>query len=349
MVKLSEVKMKAEEPKQELQWSPMSLEQWVPLVEACPDDVWIIPKILPMDAVCLISGSAKVSMKTWLAFHLLLTITKGKGPIDVFTPVEKHNALIIELEKPAKQTAQRFRMLLSQFEDNTLPDNLYFSHRENILIDEPDWLNKIIKFIKEKNIKLVLIDTFVKSSRCEENSSKEINDTMRCIDTIRHAMDGGTVLFIHHLRKPSKDQLSDIDDDIRGSSALAGHYDVHFALRRKTLDQKHIDLTIRQSDAEEKYYKLRWFFDTAGSKVELNVETYDPDNINDELVDQCINRLYINTEYSNKDLRELWELNSTMVNAMRKELVDREVLRPIGKGKFLALGGMELPLLDEED
>lgn len=260
-------------------FSPPLLREWCAEVDADPSPEWLVDDLILSDSAVLMSGAPTRSFKSWLAFQLALTVATGKAHGELRPGKELNGVgagvLVLEFEGPRKPTRNRFRMLENS---NGLSvdsiDNLWFSHREERYLDDAMDVEDIVQFVRNHDIKLVIFDTFAKCSRGDENSSKDTSRTMHGMDRLRNV--GAACMFIHHTRKPSMNQANvDVDDEIRGSSALAGFYDIHLALRRRREEQAHIDLTVRSNEAEEKYYTVQWHIDGVEQTAMLDMRRVD--------------------------------------------------------------------------
>jgi hypothetical protein len=68
-------------------------------------------------------------------------------------------------------------------------------------------------------------------------------------------------MFLHHIRKQQGSERTehpDIDQDFRGSSALAGFYDQHIAIRRYNPEIPELDVTIRSNEHAESHFLATW-------------------------------------------------------------------------------------------
>jgi hypothetical protein len=321
-------------------FTPPLLRDWCAEVDADPSPEWLVEDLILSDAAVLMSGAPTRSFKSWLAFQLALTVATGKpqGQLRPGKELEGVGAgvLILEFEGPRKSTRNRFRMLENS--NNMRVDdveNLWFSHREERYLDDPQDIEDITRFVARNNIKLVILDTFAKCSRGDENSAKDTSRTMHGLDKLRNA--GAACVYIHHTRKPPMNAATqDVDDEIRGSSALAGFYDVHLALRRRREEQAHIDLTVRSNEAEEKYFTVQWHIDGEADTALLDLRRVDEvGELTDSFCEERIAQVLDTTKtYGKAALMRHWpDLDRHTGNEVLKRLIKMQRLSMDG-GKY---------------
>lgn len=274
-----------------------------------PGPAWIIPGLLPADAATIMSGKSKVSQKTWLAFAMANAVASGTD-VSLFAPAVHGPVLVIEEEGPSKLTGKRWEMLEAGIgvPMNGLP--IFFSHREGVLLNNKAWQDRICGFVRSEGVKLVILDTFAKVFHGDENSVEDVSNAMRIVDTVRHASPGCTVLIVHHLRKEFADGTNpDIDDELRGSSALAGYYDTHFALRKRQPNQPWVGLEIRHKDGEGAHYQVEWDISEANGIASFAMRAADPRTIDDATRTRCLGEMFEGEAYTAKRLQEVWHLD----------------------------------------
>lgn len=312
-------------------YPPPDLLDWIQETMDKPEPDWIVPGLIPAGASVLISGKAKISFKTWLTYLLVLGFAMGYSPVTFLRPSRRIKTLVIEREDPAKQTAHRWQWLMAPFEEQgyTLgAGDIFFWHREQVYIDDPNHIDHICEFIGLHDIQCVIIDTLAKCNQGDENSTKDMSRTMGYIDVLHDAMgQTGAVIYCHHLRKSGDRPDEDIDEAIRGSSAISGFYDVHVALQRAGgMEQDWIDLTVRQSTAPERHFQLTWNINASGERASLQMEEMDPANITAEQLLAWLQLLIAGQKYSLKQLGEAWNVPWDVAKAASKTLVEEGTL-----------------------
>lgn len=255
-----------------LEWNPPLLGSWCHAVDQEPDPEYLLEGLLPADELVIISGPAKRAMKTYFAIALAGTVATGEEYSEL-RPVNCDGVptLMILQEGTRKGTRRRFARFSKSLglEMEHCP-HLYIEHRNaDLLIDRPQWVDRISQFVRQKKIRFLIVDTLAMVSQHDENRVEDVMHTMRCLHKIREAYKC-TVCFIHHTRKVmEKAGVMDIDEDTRGSSSMAGIYGAHFGLRKRSMNQTHIDLTVRQKEAEDQLFKVEWSIDDNAAHLEL--------------------------------------------------------------------------------
>lgn len=239
---------------------PPTLQEWAQSVRNDPAPKWIVKDLIPSDNLVLISGHPKDSKKTWLGMWLGLTAANMDTRV-----------LYIYREGARRPTLQRFDalaaglMIMQPYAFN----NLFFHHRGNFWLDDLEQVKNAVKFVKKHSIKLLFIDTFAKSVMSDENSSKDVGRAIHATERLRDA--GATVVLIHHLRKQGHalsngtTGLPEPDKDLRGSSALAGAYETHLAVR--SYQGGSPILLVGGKEAEWKAYDYSYNFVTGNDDI----------------------------------------------------------------------------------
>lgn len=221
-------------------------------------------------------------------------------------PSRPDGVLYYMQEKPPKSTERRFTWLERgtglQLADNT---PFYWSHLQPIFLEDRTKVKEIATFVRDNKVGLVVFDTLAKVMGGDENKVHEVHRAMRGVDVIRN--EGAAVVLIHHTRKVSLNmgEEEDIDDSMRGSSALAGFYDSHLAIRPRGKNM--LSLTVRSNEAAERYYSLRWAIDEQKESAALDMQEL-PDALSNAsfVLDQALETIDPNRTYGISQLTKLW-------------------------------------------
>lgn len=260
------------------------LSDWITEVEGDPTPLWILEDFLAADSMVMVTGKAKRAFKTWLAFLMGMSASSGRS-YGLLIPRQRTNGLIIEVEGARKPTANRFKMIKkgTGLSPEDCP-NLYMMHQQRFFLEDKRAVAEVGAFIQEHNIGYIVLDTMVKLSQGDENDAREMTKAINGIEELRkhnHA----TAIYIHHTGKPGN-QPKDIDDETRGSSAFAGAFDQHFAIRQAPQNSKELHLTIISKDDEEKFYQLSWHVSKREQSAKLiinRVSEFESQTDDDEL------------------------------------------------------------------
>ncbi len=305
------------------------LDDWVEEVENSPEPEWLIDGMLPADATCVVSGPSQVAHKTWLVFQAALCLASGKS-VEGIVPTNPDGIpiLIIEEEGPAKPTANRWKWLAkgNGIDYKKLP--IHFMHRQGFTFQNDGALKQVKDYIIKHHIGLVVFDTYAKVNKGDENSSRDTGEVMRRSAMLR---EGGTsVMRIHHVGKPKQKVIGTVNDDLRGSSALIGYMDVHWALRKRSLNQTHLNLDIMSNEDETKHYQIRWDIKREQESAKLMMR--DGDGIEDNLDELADLLLAVDLQgkpqaYTLDHLAQIWKVSQKEARAQIAEMIGHQLYR----------------------
>jgi hypothetical protein len=311
-------------------WGPSGpplLEDYLKAVEAEKGDTFLLDGVLPTDSVILMSGRAKLAHKTWDAMLMCQALVTGL-PSSMYVPVNKDgvNVLFCEHEGSRRLTARRWRAIQAAYPAKE-KGKIFFAHRYPIVLNDVAWQKRLADFVRDNQIALVVIDTLTKAMRGDENDSANVSDVMRALDFVANAGQQTSIMFLHHLRKTSGERSFDvdIDDEIRGSSAIAGNYGVHYALRTPDWDNSILWKTIRDSQGEESIYRMVWDISGAPLHATLTTQLLAKGAPDKALIVTCLNKLLPGKIYKSNQILELWELPSMLASKIRRELEKGEI------------------------
>lgn len=222
-------------------WPPPSLDTWVLEAEASPDTEWILDRLLPRDAIVLVSGVAKLARKSLLTMLLTRAVLeskpellgpswrpsvasspgpRGEGLSEASAVVATHptmesapqpgklepRALIVAYEGPVKATANLWRRLSGTKPGSPTPawmKRVRWAHRyTHIKLNDAAWVAELCAYVKEEKFSIVIIDTFRRALVGNERDDENVSKAIDALEAIRTATNGGCVIFVHHIRKP---------------------------------------------------------------------------------------------------------------------------------------------------
>lgn len=216
------------------------------MATAFPEQAWLVDGIIPDKGMVCLSGMPS-SYKSWFGFYMALCIMRGKpileDPVRGFAgwKTEKGSILFIDKENVEKQIQNRMKMLGAGEEMK----NCYFA-QGNFTTENLNSLAEIVQFVKEKKIKMVIIDSLIRVHSRNENDAVEMSKVFERLTEIQYA--GAAVMYIHHLRKQTN-YGQDAMERLRGSIDLAARLDSLIAFEN---DEKNI---IRVSHGKSRYGK----------------------------------------------------------------------------------------------
>ncbi len=247
-------------------WPPMGIKDWCDSVQDVPE--YLLKDLLPADCNILMSGKAKRAFKSWMVIAMAYSLSSGKK-IGPFEPVNTEGIKVgyLGAEGGRAQSKNRYEWLSAglkvPLED--INSTFLFAHRQPILFDSPSNLAFVLEWVQTNNIQFLIVDPLTMHMKGDENKVSDMSEVMRSFTALRQ--NGCSVMFVHHLRKSfsGRDSSveSDPDEDIRGSSAISGYYDQHWAIRTRNEGSFHKsrvnDLLVRSKDDEERRFEVEWF------------------------------------------------------------------------------------------
>ena len=194
-----------------------------------PLENWIIEKFLPQEGIVMFSGDAGVG-KSFMLLEIVKCITNKTLFLDHFeikTPDVP--ILVIDKENGSRRLQKRIKGM------NILPtDDVYFlDYPENFTLEDEGFILAVQEFVKSKEIKIVLLDSFIDILLGDENSP---TDTGKIFNALRQIAPNICWVILHHEVKPVAKQPRLAIDRARGSSNIKGQVDYLFSLQKtKTL------------------------------------------------------------------------------------------------------------------
>lgn len=236
-------------------------EEWVLNVKGLADIPWLLTGMVPAQGITLLTGrQKKEGQKSWLARLMALSMTTGRkfGLID---PPQSINVWYIDREGAPKLTLDAWEKLSRgmNIDFKETQGRLHYTHLGAFYLNNKEHVGRACEYIKKHTIKCVIIDTFAKSFQGDENDAQSTGKALQACSLIQQA--GAAVVLVHHLRKgafATKGDEPTPDEDIRGSGALAGGFDMHLAIRKYDGLGSAMWLLYGGKYVEWRAAKLRW-------------------------------------------------------------------------------------------
>lgn len=184
-----------------------------------PKQPLIYEGILDREDGFILAGQSGVG-KSWLAFDMALSVASGESWLGHFG-TEQGGVVYIDEEGSRSGMYRRMKMLMRGREMDNPEIPLHLVIRKGLKLDSQEGLATISRIIWEHKPKLVIADTLIRMHTGEENSAKDMARFFDLSSKLRSAY-GVTIGFIHHIRKPGKDDPGELIDMIRGSSDIRG-------------------------------------------------------------------------------------------------------------------------------
>lgn len=316
---------------------PQFLEDWRANVQAEKALDHYMEVLVPANSIIWVTGKPKLAKKTWLSTMAIRHLCKGEnlGPFGVSAPVLP--CAIVQLEGSKKNADKRFRMMDNGAGWEVPKESLYYFHHWSLNVRDDTYLHHLRTFVKSRGIKVLMIDSFAKSMKGDENSFEDVTDYFNRLDTIRAL--GCSIIVIDHLKKGTskgdEDEDTDLDEEGRGSSVKAGHYDLAWHIRTfgPNRDAQRIIMTTTSRESESHMYDLDWDI-RSGENERISVafeEIPMGGSLPDPLLASCIDSLDYGPIYKDIDLVRLWRYPREVFNRIIHDL-DRTSIHKVRGG-----------------
>ena len=196
----------------------------------CEDEEWIAENMIIHKGLHFIAA-ASGSGKSWLGIDLAIACASGR-PWCHFIETAQTKVLYINEEIETRKFWGRFCMM----HPTDIPD-LHIIQKKNTKVDKPLHMNKIVRYVKEHQIKLVVVDTFVRIHSMDENDNGAV---AKLYDRFQEIIDAGAAVVVLHHNKKLAPGTAITQDTMRGASDLAAQADmvlsIHHDIEAKTYD-----------------------------------------------------------------------------------------------------------------
>jgi len=240
----------------------------------CPSYRWRVQNLIQDKKIIVVAGSSAV-YKSWLLLYMGLCVAKGVPFLDNF-PVEQGDVLYIDRENSIPELQNRAEMIANGMGISTKDKlGIYFLSEQSLYLNEQEDIDFVANFIKEKNIKFVVIDTYRRVVDFEENDANMVSLFFTGILKPICERTGVSMAMIHHHKKGKSEH--DEKELLRGSSDLVNFVDGVIQITRKgskiivkqtkNRSGKEIDaFEVNIKTDEEEYFK----FEYMGQKQDLS-------------------------------------------------------------------------------
>ena len=185
-----------------------------------PEVHWVIDKVLPEEGISLIVGEAG-TFKSFFCLYLTRALITKEPFLGHFQVNRTCKILIIDKENKLRRLKKR--MVAMNFPKSE--DVFFLEYPERFRFENNQFVSFVSEFIKEKNIDLVIFDSFIDMFDGNENSS---TDTAKAFDVIRNLDHNASYIAIHHDSKPIPKMVRSAAQKTRGSSNIIAQVDTQF-------------------------------------------------------------------------------------------------------------------------
>ena len=197
----------------------------------CPEQEWLAENMIIHKGLHFIAA-ASGSGKSWLGIDLAIACASGR-PWCNFIETTPVKVLYINEEINLKQFWGRFCMM-----HNTDLPNLHIIQKKNTKVDKRYHVDALVKYIKDNDIQLVVVDTFVRVHGMDENDNGAV---AKLYDRFQELIDAGAAVVILHHNKKLAPGTAITQDTMRGASDLAAQADMVLSINHD-IDAKTYDV-----------------------------------------------------------------------------------------------------------
>ncbi len=312
-----------------MRFKPQPVYKWI--TETPDDPPWLVPKLIPVEAVVRVSGPRKRGRKSYL-MGVISTLLATGLKLGEIKPIQAEPVLYVQEEGPRGMTRDRLEKTwrgLGLKPDATLLKDFWWAHRTGIKIDNKLHVQKLREFLRATGVKMVVLDAITYMHNGDENSNRDMGRVVDGINDIRS--DGVTVVYIAHTKK-AIGEGADIDNEARGASIMSDGYDAHLALRLDPVTRALV-LHTRFRDAEEASYRLGWTFDADSAKLKFTLRT--ENSYLYEVVDLLVEEggMIPGEKYSFTHFRQLVGMDLGPAMSLRAKLLESGLIERPRDGK----------------
>ncbi len=220
------------------------------------EDEWVVESLIPKQGMTVLSGSPG-DFKTWVTIHIALCVSRNIPVFGKFK-VTQGSVLVIDEEDHLRVLKKRLELLGAKD-----TDTVHYLSQNGIKVDVDTVRDEILKLVKDKNIKLLILDSLVRVHNQEENDSGGMAKVFKSLQKILGA--GASILFTHHHRKQQVFSTSNPGQMMRGSSDILAAVDCHITIEKKRdeIDRLIIKQSKLRQDEELKPFEVRILKDSS--------------------------------------------------------------------------------------
>ncbi len=188
------------------------------------EEDWLVEFLIPKQGKTALSGNPG-DFKTWTTIHIAICVSRGTPVFGKFKAIQG-GVLVIDEEDHLRLLKKRLELLGAKE-----TDNIHYLSQNGIKVDNEKIRDQILEIVKEKNIKLLILDSLVRVHDQEENDAKGMAKVFSNLQVMIGA--GASILFTHHHRKQVGFGSNNLGQSMRGSSDILAAVDCHITVEKK--------------------------------------------------------------------------------------------------------------------
>lgn len=298
------------------------------------EEEWIVESLISKQGITALSGNPG-DFKTWLTTHIALCVSRQSNVFDRF-PTSQGGVLIIDEEDNIRLLKKRLELLGAKD-----TDNIHYLSQCGIKVDVESVRDMIVDIVKEKDIKLVILDSLVRVHQQEENDAGGMAKVFSGLQKILIA--GSSILFTHHHRKQQNGQrTNNTGQSMRGSSDILAAIDCHITVEKKSPEED--VLVIRQTKLRQG--EVLKSFEVNILKGELGPSGFEYAGGHDERkkkVEEAIEDLVSILSDSEEEMKSRPDIIEALSENFGRDTIDKAIKQAEEECKIEKLSKEELP------
>jgi hypothetical protein len=234
-------------PKRKLEF--MNWQQFCDAAALADDAQWLVENFITRGGMHFITAPPGGG-KSWIAVDLVRACSDGSLWMGSL-PATKCKVLYINEEMGIGRFWQRFFQLCANG-----AENVHVMQKQMVKLDNPEHLADIVAYVKEHQIAIVILDTFVRVHGYDENSN---TDMAKLYDQMKGINESGAAIVALHHHKKGIHAGPVAHEAMRGAGEIAAQADLVATVDHKdgiytmkTTKQRHIG----EEDFVEVSYKI---------------------------------------------------------------------------------------------
>ena len=235
------------QPKRKLEF--LNWQAFCDLAAQADDAQWLVENLITRGGMHFITAPPGGG-KSWIAVDLVRACNDGSNWMGCL-PVTKCNILYINEEMGIGRFFQRFFKL-----SPGACENVHIMQKQMVKLDNAEHMADIVQYVKDHDIAIVILDTFVRVHGYDENSN---TDMAKLYDRMKGINESGAAIIALHHHKKGIHAGPVAHEAMRGAGEIAAQADLVATVDHKdgiytmkTTKQRHIG----EEDFVEVSYKI---------------------------------------------------------------------------------------------
>jgi len=223
------------QPKRKLEF--LNWQAFCELAAQADDAQWLVEKLITRGGMHFITAPPGGG-KSWIAVDLVRACNEGSMWMGCL-PVTKCNILYINEEMGVGRFFQRFFKL-----SPGACENVHIMQKQMVKLDNAEHMADIVQYVKDHDISIVILDTFVRVHGYDENSN---TDMAKLYDRMKGINESGAAIIALHHHKKGIHAGPVAHEAMRGAGEIAAQADLVATVENKdgiytlkTTKQRHI-------------------------------------------------------------------------------------------------------------